>query len=407
MELQQKKQLAQYQADDKFLAQFTRQNLTGKFVTVLDQLIKPASIQPIKIAHLQLLPLLTGVQNVMLKILADLDREKYEITVISRSGGPLIEKLQTLGYRHIPLDSFRREISGWDFVALFRLWQIFRTEKFQILHTHSSKPGFLGRIAARLAGVPKIIHTVHGLPFHQYSPSYIKFIYRNLEKIAARSCDYVVFINRSERILAQQQKIVKPQQAVTIFNGIELPETLSKKGDAKRFVVGSCLRFWQQKNIIVTLKAAIEICRRDSRIDFIFIGDGEKYQPAQELVQQAGLSDRILLPGWQDNVQAWFDKFDLFLLYSKWEGLPVSILEAMAYGLPIVASDIKGNNELVSAANGVLVDVEQPEKLVDEIIKLSHQPEKLQEWGENSRRIVAEKFSLEQFNRQYQALYEK
>ncbi|MFO7897079.1 MAG: glycosyltransferase [Candidatus Cloacimonadales bacterium] len=407
LQLRQENQLANYQASEQFIGKYRRENLTKKLADVLTEMCKPTQPARKKIAHLQLLPLLSGVQNVMLEILADLDQEKYEISVISKSGGPLLEKLHTLGYRHIPLESLRREISWWDFVALFRLWRIFRTEKFQIVHTHSSKPGFLGRIAARLAGVPRIIHTVHGLPFHPYSPPIIRFIYRHLEKLAARFCDFVVFVNRSERILAEQQKIVKPQQAITIFNGIDLPQNYPRKTDHQRFVVGSCLRFWQQKNIIATLKAAIEVCQRQPQIDFIFIGDGDEYQQALDLVQQAGLSQRISLPGWQDKVQAWFEKFDLFLLYSKWEGLPISILEAMAYGLPIVASDIKGNNELVTAANGVLISVQQPQKLVEEIISLSRQPEKLQVWGENSRKLVAEKFSLAQFNRQYQALYEE
>ena len=111
------------------------------------------------------------------------------------------------------------------------------------------------------------------------------------------------------------------------------------------------------------------------------------------------------MPGWQKNVTKWLQKFDVFLLYSKWEGLPLSILEAMSFGLPIVASDIKGNNELVSDANGILVPINDIDRLISVLLSLPDKKKKLRMWGENSRKIVEEKFNHTDFARKYKEVY--
>ena len=361
----------------------------------------------IKIVHIQLLPLLSGVQNMMLSILSSLDPDKYDIYVISKSGGPMVDKVIELGYTHIPLNSLRRNISFMDVVAFASLFKIFKKYKFDIVHTHSSKTGFIGRIAARLANTPKIIHTVHGFPFHPYSKKSVKIIYTFLEKFAAHFCDFVVFVNNSERQMAIKEKIVSEKKAVTIYNGIDYSEQVIKKQDKQNFVIGSCLRFWEQKNIIATVDVAVKVCHENEFVKFIFIGDGSLFSEVKEMVCNAGLEERILLPGWQNNVTEWFKEFDLFLLYSKWEGLPISILEAMAYGLPIVASDIKGNNELVSSDNGVLVSVDEPAKLKDVLLELYNKSDLLDTWGGNSRKLIREKFALSDFINNYLYLYEK
>ncbi len=271
-----------------------------------------------KIVHIQLLPLLSGAQNVMLKILESLDRDKYEIYVISKPGGPLVKKVKELGYKHVPLNSFRRNISFMDIIAFIKLYKIFKKYKFDIVHTHSSKPGFLGRIAARIAGVPKIIHTVHGFPFHPYQNKYIIEFYKAMEKFAALFCDKVVFVNNSERETAISDRLVQPEKAVTIYNGIELPkinQRQRKKSDG--LVIGSTLRFWNQKNIFDTIEAAIQVCKKSERIKFIFVGHGELYKDVEDIVNKSGFKDRIQLPGWQNNVTDWLQKFDVFLLPDK------------------------------------------------------------------------------------------
>lgn len=365
-------------------------------------------MEKIKIAHIQLLPLLSGVQNVMLAILNSLDKDKYDIYVISKPDGPLVERVLELGYNYIPLRSFERSISILDIVAFIKLIIICKKYKFDIVHTHSSKPGFIGRIAARIAGVPKIVHTVHGFPFHPYQKKLIMNFYRYMEKFAALFGDKIIFVNNSERELAIADLLIKPEKTVTIYNGIELPIISKKKrGRNDNLIIGSSLRFWKQKNIIDTINVAIRVCKECESIQFIFIGDGELYKNAEKMITDSGFEDRIQLPGWQKDPTEWLQKFDVFLLYSKWEGLPLSILEAMSYGLPIVASDIKGNNELVSDANGILVSINDIDSLTAILLSLPSKKEEFIEWGENSRKLIKEKFNLTKFERNYKKVYDQ
>ena len=363
-------------------------------------------MKKIKIVHVQLLPLLSGAQNVMLAILNSLDKNKYDVYVISKPGGPLVERVLDLDYNYIPLKSFRRNISIMDIVAFIKLFRIFKKHKFDIVHTHSSKPGFIGRIAARIAGVPQIVHTVHGFPFHPYQKKLIMSFYRSVEKLAGLFCDKVVFVNNSERETAIADHLVQPEKAVTIYNGIKLPKMeISKKEIDDKFIIGSCLRFWKQNNIIDTIDSAIRVCKQSENIHFIIIGDGELYETAEKMINDSGFKDKIQLPGWQNNPTEWLQKFDVFLLYSKWEGLPLSILEAMSYGLPIVASDIKGNNELVSEVNGILVPINDIDRLTAVLLSLPGEKERLKVWGENSRKLIKEKFGIMDFTRKYKKVY--
>ena len=125
------------------------------------------------------------------------------------------------------------------------------------------------------------------------------------------------------------------------------------------------------------------------------------------MITDSGFEDRIQLPGWQKDPTEWLQKFDVFLLYSKWEGLPLSILEAMSYGLPIVASDIKGNNELVSDVNGILVPINDIDRLTAILLSLPSEKEKLKKWGTNSRKLIKEKFNLTDFVRKYKEIYDQ
>jgi len=363
-----------------------------------------------KILHIQLLPLLSGVQNMMLNLLTALDSEKYEIFVISKPGGPLVDKVIELGFHYIPVSTLRRNISVFDILAFFDILRICQKYQFDIVHTHSSKTGFIGRIAARIVGVKKIIHTIHGFAFHQFQPKFIQYFYIFMEWISAKFCDKIVFVNNADREYAIKNKLISRKKAVTIFNGIEIPKVQRKKVFREFrdfFIIGSVSRFSKQKNIINLINIAIKVCKKNRKIKFVFIGDGEQYSICQKLVKEAEMETRILLKGWLLNVIEWLQNFDAFILFSKWEGLPISILEAMSVGLPIIASDIKGNNELVSEENGILVPVNDTVEL-EKILSVLHQrKDDLIRWGENSRKIVDKKFNFNIFVKSYENLYNK
>lgn len=360
-----------------------------------------------KVAHIQILPILSGGQRVILDILDALPNQDYRKYVVTRSGGPLVEAVRKKGYTHIAANFLFRKINPWDILAFFQLFFIFRKYKFDVVHTHASKTGIIGRLAAKLAGVPVIYHTVHGFSFHPYQNKFLNIFYQFAEKIAAKFSDKIVFVNNYERQLAIRKKILRPSQAITIYNGVRVAVDLkqNKPDDLKDFfVVGSTLRFEPQKNIINTVKVAILTAKLNPRLKFVFVGEGFLLAKAKQLVSKNRLEHRVIFPGWQNDISAWLRSFDAFLLFSKWEGLPLSILEAMAYGLPIIASDIKGNNELVDECNGALVPVNSIDKLVQLLRKLPEN-KNLEKWRKGSLQKVKETFSRESFNKEYRELY--
>ncbi len=368
-----------------------------------------------KLLHIQLLPLLSGVQNMMLSLLSGLDKQEYEIYVISKPGGPLEEAVHQAGYHYLPVRTLQRNISFCDLAAFVEIYRLIRKYNFDIVHTHSSKTGFIGRIAARMAGVPKVYHTVHGFAIHEHQPNTINLVFMLLEYLAGKFCDQVIFVNNYEREMAIKKRILPERKVKTIYNGILVGEFQVKKAEAylserdyesNPFTIGSVLRFTAQKNTLNTISAAIAVCQESDIIRFVFIGDGDDFLICKKLVEKENLNTRILLTGWQSEINILLAKMDVFLLYSRWEGLSISILEAMATGLPIVASDIKGNRELVNNENGILVDVNHKEELIAALVKLPYAKEQLKIWSIASRIKAQEKFNIEKFIREYKAIYD-
>ena len=361
-------------------------------------------MKKIKICHLQLLPILSGVQNVMLSILDNLPKDRFEITVISKPGGDLVDTVINKGYNYIPVNSLERDISVKDITAFWELYNIFKTFKFDIVHTHSSKTGFLGRISAKLAGTPKVIHTVHGLAFGEFTNRLNTMIYSAAEKIASLFCEKIAFVNNNERILMINKHVVFSEQCTTIYNGVPLPEdhkTFEEESESINFV--SVGRFWEQKNYLNLIKCFGEAVKARNNITLTLIGDGELNAEIESFIVQNDLQEKIILTGWLNNVINELPKFDCFILFSKWEGLPMSILEAMSVGLPIIASNIKGNNELVDKKNGYLIDVNSHNDLIDLLKELKYKD--LKEKGEYSRSKIVNTFSLEKFISEYKELY--
>jgi len=357
------------------------------------------------VLHLGLVPILSGVQNVMLQILEAIEADGYEIKVATAPGGELVEVVENHGWKHIPIPSLVREINPVkDFQAFRELAKILKEEKVDILHTHSSKTGLLGRAVGKLCKLPTIIHTVHGYPFHKYQNPLLYGFYLLAEWWAGHYCDYLVSVNREDAELAKRVLRIPISKIKYIPNGA-IPHKQRKILTSDEIVIGTMSRFWKQKNMINSVKVAIKACRHRSELKFIFVGDGQDLAVCQELVENAGFEERIILPGWSLDKEKWLNQFDIFLLYSWWEGLPLSILEAMSYGLPIIASEIKGNRELVDTGNGYLVNPDDNSKLLNLLLNLPNLKEDLIAKGEGSYNKVVQNYSLDYFNDRYRALY--
>ena len=298
-----------------------------------------------KILHLQLLPILSGVQNTMLTLLEGLDTNKFEIFVASQPNGPLVEKVIELGYTHIPIKNLRRKFTILDIFAFIELYKVIRKHKFDIVHTHSSKTGILGRLAAKVSGTPQIIHTVHGFPFNDAIKFPLNQMYQIAEMFAAKFTDDLIFVNSYEKKLAIKKKIARKEICHTIHNGIDVYKNLQKQEypDLKgKTIIGFVGRFAFPKNVLNITKAAVHAIKQNKNLGFIFVGDGPDWAKCDQFVIDNNMQENIKLVGWQNDIKSFLSYFDALVLFSKFEGLSISILEAMAASLPIIASDVKG-----------------------------------------------------------------
>ncbi len=381
-----------------------------------------------KILHLQLLPLMSGVQRFSLLLLEGLPADEYEIYVACKPGGEFVDAVQNRGWNYIPLPLLRHPIGVLDLFAFLHLILVCKKYKFDIVHTNSSKTGLLGRIAARIAGTPLIIHTNHGASFLPHQHPLIYRLYMHLDKLAGHFCDYVTFVNHSERENYLRLGLVKPEQAVTIYNAIKsrgreversgslevvksggLVVEGSRGSDAAKgqsLTIGSTLRFSDQKNVIALTTYACKACDLNPGLRFILLGDGEHYELCKAIVASHHMTERILLPGWDSVVEPWLNLFDVFILYSRWEALPFSIIEAMHAGLPVIGSSIPSIMELVSEDVGWLVPLDNEAAFLDTMQAVANDPATILKKGQKAREKVQLLCDYDTMVKAYRSLYE-
>ncbi len=331
-----------------------------------------------KLLHIQLLPLMSGVQRFSLHLLDGLDKNEFQIWVACKPGGEFVDEVYSRGFHYISLPSFRHPISFLDLLTFVHLLGIIKKHRFDIVHTHSSKPGLFGRLAARMCSVPLIVHTSHGTAFQQDQSPLVYRFYQFVEALGNRLGHKIIFVNNSDRLFCLAKHLVSNSKAQTIYNAIppKLQKPLSDIASLRslptgEIVIGSTLRFSTQKNVIILVASACQACKQAPNLRFIILGDGEHYDLCKSIVHSHKMADRILLPGWDSDVLPWLKVFHAFVLYSRWEALPYSIIEAMTSGLPVIGSDIPSLAELVDNDTGYLVPSDDDAALIKVFVDIA------------------------------------
>ena len=367
----------------------------------------PDSHRSTRLVHLQLLPLISGVQKVTLDEFQFLDRSIFEPVLICKEEGALTTAVEQLGLSAHYAPGLVRPISPYrDISAGVQLFGLLKRLAPDILHTHSSKTGILGRIAGRLGGVPVVIHTVHGYAFPYASSWLVRSIYFLMEYLSGKLGDALVVLNESDRQMAMNKLHIPEEKVHLIPNGVDVNcftrSTGGQRTEIRRenfnvsdddvLCVGMVGRLWRQKNPACLLRAALRVLKQtDKRVQFFFIGDGELRPELEQVISDHGLQSQIQVLGWRQDVAVLLSGLDIFVLPSRWEGMPLAILEAMASSLPVIASDISGNRDLVSpGVDGILFDSDNDEQLADGIMSLVNAAGMRDEMGVNARSKVLE-----------------
>jgi glycosyltransferase involved in cell wall biosynthesis len=346
---------------------------------------------------------IAGAGGVALRGALALDPDTYSVTILSAPGGPLLAEAEAAGFEVVRLAHMRPEISPReDPRALRELIAELTRGKFDVVHTHSSKAGALGRVAAYRVGVPAIVHTFHGFPFHNFQAWPVRAAYVEIEKRLGRITDQFLAVGGAVAAQAISLKIAPAERMRAIASAIDLhitPVSPSSRLAARRLlglpedapVVGTVGRLAPQKAPQDMVAAIDGIERSDAYC--VWIGDGPERERVQRLIDRRGLSNRFLLVGERGDVAQILPALDVFALASHYEGLPCSIVEAMTCGIPVVATAVNAVPEVViPGRTGLLVPPGEPRLLGHAIAYLLDHPDEGARMARAAREQLGDRF---------------
>ncbi|HEV8339856.1 MAG TPA: glycosyltransferase family 4 protein [bacterium] len=336
-----------------------------------------------------------------------LRREGFDVSAVS-GPGPWAGDLEERGIRHYAVPSLNRSRNpAADLRAVVELVRLFRRERFAIVHTHMPKGGLLGRVAARIAGVPIIVHTVHGLYGIDPGSQLRRWFYLTLERGAARLSDYEFCQSREIFDLLTGIGIFHPERSAHLGNGVDLEHfdpTAVPAEEVARLrasldipegvpVVGMVGRLAWDKGYGEFIAAATEVCRRRPEVAFLAVGPRDDRDALPDEAIRTGEAAGVRFLGLRMDMRELYRLMDLFILASYREGFPRSAIEAAAMGTPLILTDIPGCREVVTPGrNGLLIPPRRVEPLTEAILHLLDDAALRRRFGEESRRRAEAEF---------------
>ncbi|MBN1865549.1 MAG: glycosyltransferase family 4 protein [Victivallales bacterium] len=314
----------------------------------------------------------------------------------------------------------KREISPLsDMWCLLKTTLALRSDKPDIVHTHSSKAGFIGRLAAKFASCHAVVHTPHVFPFEMEVSCLQRFLYTSLERTAARWTSLLLAVCESEKLAAIQTCKFPEERVKVVHNSIDPDKWRENKtkrvkirrlnGFAKKnFVVGMIARLDVQKGCFLFLEAAKIILAEDKSFRFVIAGSGPLGEAAEKFVSENSLSNYFLFYGHTERPDRIYRSLDCLAIPSLWEACPYTAIEAMAMQIPVVASNVGGIPEIIThRKSGIIVQGKKPEELAKAIVELKQNPGLAKKITRIARKRVVSKFNCNKTIPAVQKIYRK
>ena len=360
-----------------------------------------------KILHIQNEGKLSGAQKVSLNEFEEILRLKYLkhkilLGLIVSTDGLFVKNCSELGVLIFFNKFLVREISIFkDLYAFFKLVSIIKKFKPNIVHTHSSKPGILGRLAAKLVGVKKVIHTVHGFSFSSTSSRFLKIFYMMCEKVAGKFCDKIILLHKSDYDIALHELKLPLSKLVIIPNGLRISQDLifnkNYEHNKKKLRIGFLGRLEKQKNPQLLLNSLKLLNKKYLKQITIEIGgDGELYKELEIFTDKFLNEFDINFHGWVTKPKQFLSDLDILILPSNWEGMPLVILEAFDSNTIVFCTNIPGNNHLVrNNLTGFLFPLNCPNHLCKLIEKALSRKLNFKKISQNAKTSLIKHYSLD------------
>ncbi|MDX1764299.1 MAG: glycosyltransferase family 4 protein [bacterium] len=374
----------------------------------------------IRVLHLHTLPVISGSGLNTWITIKGTCRQRFEVAFACAPGGGLNDMVRQAGFPVHEIPSLRQPIRPVrDLRALFDIVQILRRERIDLLHTHNSKTGWLGRLAGKIAGTPVVIHTVHGFAFHAAERPWRRALFKKLERMAAPWADHTIFISQPMIEWAREEDILRENRYSRIYSGIDLERfqpvprqrltvlrtELGLQEDDR--VIGFVSKLWEGKGHAVALQAMAHVIRAVPRAKLLLVGDGPLEDRLRVLCEELNLQEAVIFAGFRKDIPEVFGLCELAILPSLFEGMGRVLLEAGACGKPVVATAVGGIPEVVvHGETGLLVPPDDPVALFGDMVRLLRDRTLARKMGEAGVRRIGELFSAHTMVRQISAVYE-
>jgi glycosyltransferase involved in cell wall biosynthesis len=380
----------------------------------------------IKVAHIIARMITGGADENTLFTIEGLNKKKYEIDLIT---GEEFDKGILNKIKNHPFDIIQIKGLKWklnflhDPIVLLKLIKLLKKKRYDIVHTHTTKAGILGRIAANISGVPVIVHGLHGSTFQAFNSGLLNWLLFLFERLTGGFTDAYISVSKVLSETYIEKGVGKKDNHYTVYSGMELSKfyhardkiNYKKKYEelginAGDFLIGNVARLETRKGhrfLLDTFKNVVEEPKY-GYVKLLIIGEGNKRKYLENYVKELNLGDKVIFTGYREDVEELMALMDIFVLTSLREGLPRVLVQAAAVGMPSVAFNVDGVSEIIKDNyNGFLVKVKDVEQLKNRIMKYINNRGLVLLHGQKARKFIENKWSVKGMVDRIDKIYQK